>query len=154
MSKRYLHSAGGSKIVEDGSTEMIELLSGGTWFKDKADIETPVTGEATVTGEITPLAPGDDSEKIANKLSTLEDQPLIILYEEVDAEMVKRGLLEPVELIPDENPVVVGEERVMPDYDAMSDEALKEVGRELKIPSFASMKRETLLEKIKEISNA
>ena len=144
MSKRYLHSIGGSKIVEDGSTEMIELLSGGTWFKNKDEVETPVTGEAdTEENEI--IVRIKELEQAEAGLDKLSDQELNDLYTAVDTEMDERGLFgaEPVE------PPVNGI-----DYDAMSDEALKEVGKELKIPSFASMKRDTLIEALKGVRNA
>ena len=144
MSKRYLHSIGGSKIVEDGSTEMIELLSGGTWFKSKDEVETPVSGEAdTEENEI--IVRIKELEQAEAGLDKLSDQELNDLYTAVDTEMDERGLFgaEPVE------PPVNGI-----DYDAMSDEALKEVGKELKIPSFASMKRDTLIEALKGVRNA
>ena len=141
---RYLHSAEGSRKVEDGSEEMITLLESGKWFKNKADVENPVTGEAdTEENEI--IVRIKELEQAEAGLDKLSDQELNDLYTAVDTEMDERGLFgaEPVE------PPVNGI-----DYDAMGDEALKEVGKELKIPSFASMKRDTLLEKIKEITNA
>ena len=147
MSKRYLHSADGSKIVEDGSTEMIELLSGGTWFKSKAEVETPVSGEAdTEENEI--IVRIKELEQAEAGLDKLSDQELNDLYTAVDTEMDERGLFgeDPETEVPTEGTVI--------DLDALSDEDLKALGQKYKVASFASMKRETLIEALKGVHNA
>ena len=147
MSKRYLHSIGGSKIVEDGSTEMIELLSGGTWFKSKDEVETPVSGEAdTEENEI--IVRIKELEQAEAGLDKLSDQELNDLYTAVDTEMDERGLFgaDTKTEAPTEGTVI--------DLDALSDEDLKALGQKHKIKSYASMSRDTLISRLKGVHNA
>ena len=141
MSKRYLHSADGSKIVEDGSEEMTKLLESGEWFKDKSDVETPVSGEAdTEENEI--IVRIKELEQAEAGLDKLSDQELNDLYTAVDTEMDERGLFG------------AETEETTLDLDALTDEDLKALGQKYKVPSFASMKRETLIEALKGVHNA
>ena len=141
MSKRYLHSADGSKIVEDGSEEMTKLLESGKWFKNKSDVETPVSGEAdTEENEI--IVRIKELEQAEAGLDKLSDQELNDLYTAVDTEMDERGLFG------------AETEETTLDLDALTDEDLKALGQKYKVPSFASMKRETLIEALKGVNNA
>ena len=141
MSKRYLHSADGSKIVENESTEHREMLESGEWFENKADVECegkPTQGEAK----------DPEKEAIVFDIQEVGDEELMATWEMFDVEMQRRGFFKEEENTAD------GEEKVTIDLDALNDSELKALGQKYKIASFASMKRETLIEALRGLNDA
>ena len=137
MSKRYIHSAKDSILVEDGSEQHKELIEGGEYFNDKSDVNYVQTVEGTV---------GEGEDDAGTAISNLSDEDLESLYEEVDAEMVKRELFEV--------PAGDGEAGDTINLETLTDSELKALGQKYKIPSSHLMKRETLIEALKGAANA
>lgn len=146
MAKRYIHSAKDSILVENGSEQHEELIEGGEYFNDKADVEYPDTPVDSDKVEAEQEA-GEQTTAIVD----LSDEALGDLYVEVDAEMVKRDLFETPsgDIIDPEE-----EEGDAIDLDALNDDELRALGQKHKIKSFANMKRETLIEALKAVPNA
>lgn len=119
MAKRYLHTFNGSKIVEDNSKEMEDMLASGKWFKLKSDI------------------PIEDVEENTIDVTSLPNKELQKLYDEVDDEMLRRGLFDTTE-----------QDNI--DYNSLELKQLKEIAKEEGIKGYGTMKRETLIKALEE----